>query len=113
MSDVVEHDPPRARRELDLSGLNPAQYEAVTLFTDRARAASTRFALTPENGPQVALLCRRLAGILVAFAGLAYVASQAEPAGTAMVMAAQNCAPTRSIKMLWVKEFPAAVELRW
>jgi DNA helicase-2/ATP-dependent DNA helicase PcrA len=31
MSDVVEHDPPRPRRELDLSGLNPAQYEAVTL----------------------------------------------------------------------------------
>ena len=31
MSDVVEHDPPRPRRELDLTGLNPAQYEAVTL----------------------------------------------------------------------------------
>ena len=31
MSDVVEHEPPRPRRELDLSGLNPAQYEAVTL----------------------------------------------------------------------------------
>src|ERR1700687_2699356 len=31
MSDVVEHDPPRVRRALDLSGLNPAQYEAVTL----------------------------------------------------------------------------------
>src|SRR2546428_14123747 len=31
MSNVVEHGPPRVRRELDLSGLNPAQYEAVTL----------------------------------------------------------------------------------
>ena len=31
MTDVVEHEPPRPRRELDLSGLNPAQYEAVTL----------------------------------------------------------------------------------
>src|SRR6476469_3686399 len=31
MSDVVEHEPPRPRRELDLPGLNPAQYEAVTL----------------------------------------------------------------------------------
>src|SRR6478672_6690143 len=31
MSDVVKHEPPRPRRELDLSGLNPAQYEAVTL----------------------------------------------------------------------------------
>src|SRR3954465_9048974 len=31
MTDVVEQEPPRPRRELDLSGLNPAQYEAVTL----------------------------------------------------------------------------------
>src|SRR4029079_6958857 len=31
MSDVVEHEPPRPRRDLDLSGLNAAQYEAVTL----------------------------------------------------------------------------------
>src|SRR5258708_40335268 len=31
MSDVVEQEQPRPRRELDLSGLNPAQYEAVTL----------------------------------------------------------------------------------
>src|SRR2546428_13355781 len=31
MSNVVEHGPPRVRRELDLSGLNPAQYEAVTM----------------------------------------------------------------------------------
>jgi hypothetical protein len=27
--------------------------------------------------------------------------------------AAQNWVPTRSIKMFWVKEFPAAEELRW
>src|SRR6478752_2180943 len=31
MTEVVEQEPPRPRRELDLSGLNPAQYEAVTL----------------------------------------------------------------------------------
>src|SRR4029078_9007630 len=31
MTDVVEQEPPRPRRELDLSGLNPAQLEAVTL----------------------------------------------------------------------------------
>src|SRR4029453_13354669 len=32
MADVGEHEPPpRRRQELDLSGLNPAQYEAVTL----------------------------------------------------------------------------------
>src|SRR3954468_4778134 len=31
MTDVVEQEPPRPRRELDLSGLNPAQLEAVTM----------------------------------------------------------------------------------
>ncbi len=31
MSEVIEQEPRPARRELDLSGLNPAQYEAVTL----------------------------------------------------------------------------------
>ena len=31
MEDVGEHEPRRPRRELDLSGLNPAQYEAVTM----------------------------------------------------------------------------------
>ncbi len=31
MEDLGEHEPRRPRRELDLSGLNPAQYEAVTM----------------------------------------------------------------------------------
>ena len=31
MDDLGEHEPRRPRRELDLSGLNPAQYEAVTM----------------------------------------------------------------------------------
>src|ERR1700686_4298832 len=31
MDDLGEHEPRRPRRELDLSGLNPAQFEAVTM----------------------------------------------------------------------------------
>src|SRR5487761_1048276 len=40
-----------------------AHADAVTLFVDRARAAVPDFALTPENTPAVAELCRRLFGI--------------------------------------------------
>lgn len=52
--------------ETDLSPASLVRYEAVTLFTERAKAASADFAITAENGPQVALLCRRLAGIPLA-----------------------------------------------
>jgi predicted ATPase/DNA-binding CsgD family transcriptional regulator len=41
-------------------------FEAVALFADRAKAASAGFTITPENSRQVALLCRRLAGIPLA-----------------------------------------------
>jgi non-specific serine/threonine protein kinase len=40
--------------------------DAVTLFVDRARAVAPDFALTPENTPAVAELCRRLDGIPLA-----------------------------------------------
>ena len=40
--------------------------DAVTLFVDRARAAVPDFALTPDNSPAVAELCRRLDGIPLA-----------------------------------------------
>ena len=43
-----------------------AHADAVTLFVDRARAAVPGFALTPENTPAVAELCRRLDGIPLA-----------------------------------------------
>jgi non-specific serine/threonine protein kinase len=42
------------------------QYEAVSLFMERARAASPTFDLTPENGARVATLCQRLDGIPLA-----------------------------------------------
>jgi non-specific serine/threonine protein kinase len=43
-----------------------ARTDAVTLFVDRARAAVPDFALTAENTPAVAELCRRLDGIPLA-----------------------------------------------
>jgi predicted ATPase/DNA-binding CsgD family transcriptional regulator len=43
-----------------------AHADAVTLFVDRARAAVPDFALTKENTPAVAELCRRLDGIPLA-----------------------------------------------
>jgi predicted ATPase/DNA-binding CsgD family transcriptional regulator len=43
-----------------------ARADAVTLFVDRARAAVPDFALTPDNTPAVAELCRRLDGIPLA-----------------------------------------------
>ena len=36
------------------------------LFVDRAKAADTRFALTDDNAPIVAEICRRLDGIALA-----------------------------------------------
>jgi predicted ATPase/DNA-binding CsgD family transcriptional regulator len=54
----------------DLDGLPPSSaligFEAVNLFADRAKAACATFAITPENSEQVALLCRRLAGMPLA-----------------------------------------------
>ena len=43
-----------------------AQYEAVRLFEERARAALPAFTLTGQNGPAVAQICRRLDGIPLA-----------------------------------------------
>ncbi|MFY9883514.1 MAG: adenylate/guanylate cyclase domain-containing protein [Candidatus Cybelea sp.] len=40
--------------------------DAVELFADRARASDARFALTDENAPLVAEICRRLDGIPLA-----------------------------------------------
>jgi predicted ATPase/class 3 adenylate cyclase len=43
-----------------------ARYSAVQLFTDRAQAASSRFALTDQNASIVANICRRVDGIALA-----------------------------------------------
>ncbi len=42
------------------------QYESVRLFVDRASAAQHTFALTPQNAPAVAAICRELDGIPLA-----------------------------------------------
>ncbi|HET7035826.1 MAG TPA: tetratricopeptide repeat protein [Thermomicrobiaceae bacterium] len=44
----------------------PAEYAAVQLFVDRARAASPAFQLTKENAATVAEICRRLDGLPLA-----------------------------------------------
>jgi predicted ATPase/class 3 adenylate cyclase len=41
-------------------------YGAILMFVDRAKAADTRFALSNENAPIVAEICRRLDGIPLA-----------------------------------------------
>ncbi|MGH2523024.1 MAG: ATP-binding protein, partial [Anaerolineales bacterium] len=43
-----------------------AQYEAVQLFLERARAVQPRFALTAQNASGVAQICQRLDGIPLA-----------------------------------------------
>jgi predicted ATPase/transcriptional regulator with XRE-family HTH domain len=55
---------PEASRQLTVS--DATGYGAIVLFTDRACAANHRFALTDENAPIVAELCRRLDGIPLA-----------------------------------------------
>ena len=52
-----------------LAGLRSAEaldYGAILLFVDRAKAADNRFALTDDNTPVVADICRRLDGIPLA-----------------------------------------------
>jgi predicted ATPase/DNA-binding winged helix-turn-helix (wHTH) protein len=55
---------PDLRRELSLDAL--AEYAAVQLFLDRARAARPDFALTRQNATAVARICHDLEGIPLA-----------------------------------------------
>ena len=57
---------PQASASHQLSATEAAEYGAIELFVDRARAVDYRFELTDENAPTVAGLCRRLDGIPLA-----------------------------------------------
>jgi predicted ATPase/DNA-binding SARP family transcriptional activator len=45
---------------------SPADYAAVRLFVERARAAEASFKMTPLNAPPIVQICRRLDGIPLA-----------------------------------------------
>ncbi len=49
-----------------LSAQDTARYAAMALFVERACAADNRFALTDDNAPTIADICRRLDGIPLA-----------------------------------------------
>jgi predicted ATPase/DNA-binding CsgD family transcriptional regulator len=57
---------PPAAASAPLSVAEAVSYVSVALFVERARAVDHRFALTDENAPVVADICRRLDGIALA-----------------------------------------------
>jgi predicted ATPase/class 3 adenylate cyclase len=57
---------PDAATTATLTAARAMQYAAIALFVDRTLAVDARFALTDENAPVVADICRRLDGIALA-----------------------------------------------
>jgi predicted ATPase len=68
--EATYHVPPLAtphdQNGAALTAVDAARYAAIALFSERARASDHRFALTDENAPIVADICRRLDGIALA-----------------------------------------------
>ena len=63
---VAQLAPPDRAGQDALRPTDLALYESVRLFMDRAVAAQPSFALTVQNAPAVAQICRRLDGIPLA-----------------------------------------------
>jgi predicted ATPase/transcriptional regulator with XRE-family HTH domain len=57
---------PSADAARRISAVDAPSYGAIALFAERARSADFRFALTDENAPAVAEVCRRLDGMPLA-----------------------------------------------
>jgi predicted ATPase/Tfp pilus assembly protein PilF len=57
---------PKRREAREMSPSRVSQYEAVSLFVDRATAVAQDFAVTNENAPAVAEICARLDGLPLA-----------------------------------------------
>ena len=81
---------PDPRQLPDLADLQ--EYEAVRLFTERARAVLPTFAVDERNAPAIARICQRLDGIPLALE-LAAARSQPAQPGTAC-RPAQLCLPS-------------------
>ena len=58
--------PPLAFPDQGSAAVNEGDYEAVSLFVERARIGGSGFELTEENGRAVAGICRRLDGLPLA-----------------------------------------------
>ena len=70
-----------------------------TLFTERARAASPGFTLTPKNAPAVAAICWRLAGLPLALELAAAKARFLDPAALLVRL-------DRALSGAWARDLP-------
>ncbi|MBI5876454.1 MAG: tetratricopeptide repeat protein [Chloroflexi bacterium] len=66
LSGPLDHAPDHAGQPAGFPLQSLMQYEAVRLFIERAIAVQPSFALTNQNAPAVAQICRRLDGIPLA-----------------------------------------------
>jgi predicted ATPase/DNA-binding CsgD family transcriptional regulator len=63
---MMVHAFPVPNQDVEVVPENVDTYDSVALFVDRVRAVQPTFRLTPESGPPIAELCRRLEGMPLA-----------------------------------------------